>query len=325
MSLAARARQRALGDATGFTGESQARRSTCACSVGPARCGLMDWPTWQQGVVTALLSALSAFILRTSRPNRIRLALSPAAQELGLLAGLYSIWRLARELPLATTSGAIERARQIDRLQRWLHLPRELSLQQLVLRQEWQGRFLNYYYAVAHVPALIMFLVWLFVRHRSAYPRWRNALAMLTGFCLVVRFVRVAPPRFLPDLGYIDLASRFGMSVYGPVGTGASDQFAAMPSIHVGWAAVVSLGIVAAGTSRWRWVFLLHIALTSLAVSATGNHWWLDGVVAILLLGLALLIDAHVERFTRKWFQQPFIGLPGNSRGSNDSPGALVA
>jgi len=256
----------------------------------------MDWPTWQQGVATALLCALSAFILRTSRPTRIRPALSPAAQELGLLAGLYSIWRLARELPLATTSGAIERARQIDRLQRWLHLPPELSLQQLVLRHEWQGGFLNYYYAVAHVPALIMFLVWMFVRHRNAYARWRNALAMLTGFCLIVRFVRVAPPRFLPDLGYIDLASRFGMSVYGPVGTGASDQFAAMPSIHVGWAAVVSLGIVAVGTSRWRWVFLLHIALTSLAVAATGNHWWLDGVVATLLLGLALLIDTHVRR-----------------------------
>lgn len=119
---------------------------------------------------------------------------------------------------------------------------------------------------------------------------------MVTGFCLIIRFVRVAPPRFLPDLGYVDLASRFGMSVYGPVGTGVSDQFAAMPSIHVGWAAVVSFGIVAAGTSRWRWLFLLHVILTSIAVSATGNHWWLDGIVAIALLGLALLIDTGVRR-----------------------------
>jgi len=113
----------------------------------------------------------------------------------------------------------------------------------------------------------------------------------------VIRFVRVAPPRFLADLGYIDLAERFGMSIYGPVGTGVSDQFAAMPSIHVAWAAVVSLGVVSVSTSRWRWVFLLHLVFTMLAVSATGNHWWLDGLVAIALLVGGLQIDNRVRRW----------------------------
>jgi PAP2 superfamily len=106
----------------------------------------------------------------------------------------------------------------------------------------------------------------------------------------------VAPPRFLGDLGYVDLATRFGLSLYGPVGTGVSDQFAAMPSIHVAWAAVVSFGIVAASTSRWRWLFMLHLVLTMAVVSATGNHWWLDGIVAIVLLELALLIDGAVRQ-----------------------------
>ncbi|MEO8163375.1 MAG: phosphatase PAP2 family protein, partial [Ilumatobacteraceae bacterium] len=108
----------------------------------------------------------------------------------------------------------------------------------------------------------------------------------------VSRRSAAAPPRFLPDLGYIDLATRFGLSIYGPVGKGVSDQFAAMPSIHVGWAAVVSFGIVAAGTSRWRWLFLVHLVMTTLAVTATGNHWWLDSIAAIILLGVALLIDS---------------------------------
>ena len=146
-------------------------------------------------------------------------------------------------------------------------------------------RATNTYYATVHVPATVAFLVWLFVRHRDHYPHWRNGLAIVTGFCLVIRFVRVAPPRFLPDLGYIDLSAKYGMSVYGPVGTGVSDQFAAMPSIHVAWAAVVSFGIIAASPSKWRWVFALQVILTMLAVSATGNHWWLDGIVAIALLG----------------------------------------
>jgi hypothetical protein len=107
----------------------------------------------------------------------------------------------------------------------------------------------------------------------------------------VIRYLRVAPPRFLPELGYVDLATSYGLSVYGPVGTGVSDQFAAMPSIHVGWAALVSFGIVAASTSKWRWVFMAHIVLTVYAVTATGNHWWFDSIAAIALLFAALRID----------------------------------
>ena len=213
-----------------------------------------------------------------------------------MVASLYAIWRIARKLPLATAEGAIDRARQIDDLQRWLRFPSELSLQHFVLRYDWLARATNTYYATVHVPATVAFLVWLFVRHREHYPHWRNGLAIVTGFCLVIRFVRVAPPRFLPDLGYIDLSARYGMSVYGPVGTGVSDQFAAMPSIHVAWAAVLSFGVIAASPSKWRWVFALQVILTMLAVSATGNHWWLDGVVAVALLAVALAIDTLVRR-----------------------------
>jgi hypothetical protein len=236
------------------------------------------------------------------------------------VASLYSIWRLARVLPLAHDEGAIERARQINRLQRDLHVPTELSLQHFVLRHDWLGWIMNYYYAILHVPALIAFLVWLFVRHRDKYSRWRNALAILTAFCVVIRFVRVAPPRFLPDLGYIDLSTRFGLSIYGPVGTGVSDQFAAMPSIHVGWAAVVSFGIVAASTSRWRWLFLLHVVLTMLAVSATGNHWWMDGIVAIVLLLIAIAIDTGVRhlRASRR------VAPPSGSTFGEDAPDVLI-
>jgi hypothetical protein len=237
---------------------------------------------------------LGVAALRRRPPSTARDAAVPALTELALLGGLYAVWRIARTLPFATEDGAIERARRIDDLQQFLHLPTELALQQFALAHEWVGRGLNWYYAIVHVPATVAFLVWLFVWHREAYPRWRNALAMVTGLCLVIRFVRVAPPRFLTDLGYVDLASTFGWSVYGPVGTGVSDQFAAMPSIHVGWAAVVAFGVVAASTSRWRWLALGHLVLTMLAVSATGNHWWLDGLVAIALLAVALWVDTRV-------------------------------
>ena len=256
----------------------------------------MKWVTWNQAIIASGISIViaSCFTRMPSTPRRDFMV--AFCREFSLVAFLYTLWRLAMVLPLDQPVGAISRARNINSLQENLFLPSELSLQRFVMQYEWLARATNFYYAVVHVPATVAFLVWLFTRHRDKYPQWRNALAMLTAACLVIRYVRVAPPRFLPDLGYVDLATRYGLSVYGPVGTGVSDQFAAMPSIHVGWAALVSFGIVAASTSKWRLIFVTHIVITMLAVSATGNHWWLDGIAAIAIVGAALRIDTWLRR-----------------------------
>ena len=274
----------------------------------------MKWVTWDQAAITALLCFAVAILLRRLPTTKWRARIISVTTELSLISALYTLWRLALKLPLDQPSGAIERAQQIVRLQNWLHMPTELSLQQFVLQYDWLAQATNFYYAVFHVPAMILFLVWIFIRHRDKYPRWRSSLAMLTAACLVIRYIRVAPPRFLPELGYIDLATRYGLSVYGPVGTGVSDQFAAMPSIHVGWAAIISLGIVFSSTSRWRWLYLAHLLITVLAVSATGNHWWLDGVAAIALLGAALLIDRFIRNITNK---NPALNFANGGQSSN--------
>lgn len=255
----------------------------------------MPWPTWDESAIAAAVSILVWLGLRWVRPRGASYV-APAAAEFALLSVLYAVWRLARMLPLATDDGALERAREIVSLENALHLPTELALQRFVIDHSWLAEPSTYYYASVHVPALIAFLIWLFARHRDQYPHWRNALAIVTAGCLVIRFVRVAPPRFLTDLGYEDLAGRYGPSVYGSdLARGVSDQLAAMPSIHVAWAAVVSCGVFAATTSRWRWLFLLHLIVTMLVVSATGNHWWLDGIVALLLLWAGLAADTAVR------------------------------
>ncbi len=153
----------------------------------------MRWVTWDQAAIIALAGGVIALTVRRFPYSRFRATVIAAAQELTLMAVLYAIWRLARVLPLDQSGGAIERARQINQLQRDLHFPSELSLQHFVLNHEWLARLNKFYYAVAHVPATLIFLVWLFSHHRSAYPQWRNCLAILTGLCLIIRFIRVAP------------------------------------------------------------------------------------------------------------------------------------
>jgi hypothetical protein len=256
----------------------------------------VPWPSWEEAAAaTALSVVLWALVPRLPR-TRTGDAAVPALREFALIAGLYAIWRLARMLPVTHEAGALDRARDIDRFQHRLHLPTEISMQHLVVAHDWLARLVNGYYAVLHVPALIAFIVWAFARHRDRYPHWRNGLVAVTAGCLVIRFLRVAPPRFVDDLGFVDLSARFGLGVYGDVGTGVSDQFAAMPSIHVGWAAVVALGTFALTTSRWRWLVLMHLPATVFVVAATGHHWWMDGVVAVLLLVGGLLLDGAIRR-----------------------------
>ena len=144
---------------------------------------VVEWPTWDQALVVAIVSALLASIATRRRPHPIADSVAPAAREFACVAALYSIWRMARNLPLEKADGAIERAYDIVRLEDALHLPSELALQAFVLDHDSLARFSVAYYAVAHVPALVAFLVWLYWRHRDVYPHWRNALAILTGFC----------------------------------------------------------------------------------------------------------------------------------------------
>ncbi len=261
----------------------------------------LPWATWDQTAIAAVLCGLLVLFLRNRQPTRLTAPIIPAAREFAFICAIYSIWRLARMLPIVHEAGALDRARDLASLQDAMLLPTEVSLQEWVMGSDWLVRFTTLYYATVHVPALIIFMIWLWVRHRDHYRKWRTALALLTLFCLIIRFQRVAPPRFLPELGFVDLSTRLGLSVYGPVGTGVSDQYAAMPSIHVAWAGVVSFGALTISHSPWRWLVFSHVFITIFVVSATGHHWWLDSIVAIVLLGAGLVID----RYGRRWANRP--------------------
>jgi hypothetical protein len=79
--------------------------------------------------------------------------------------------------------------------------------------------------------------------------------------------------------------------VYGPPSTdGLSNQFAARPSLHFGWALMLAIGLIAATRSRWRWLWLAHPLLTLLVIVGTANHYWLDSLAAGALLGVALTV-----------------------------------
>jgi hypothetical protein len=216
--------------------------------------------------------------------DRRWLAVADFLVEASIVAALYAVWQLIGTVVNTGAQGAISHGRWVLDVEHWWHLPSELSWQKAILGEKLVVEAANGFYAIVHVPALGIFLVWLFLRHRDQYPEIRNALAILTLACFVIHLIPVAPPRLIGGTGFIDTGLRYHQSVYGPVGTGISDQVSAMPSVHIAWAALIAWGAIKASSSRWRWLVLLHLVVSMIVVVVTANHFWLDGLVAIALL-----------------------------------------
>lgn len=257
------------------------------------------WLPWKPAVGLALLCLVPGFGLRTAAGRKQRSA-AALARETALVLALYSIWQLAGTLSVMQVNGAEQRGRWLVDFQRALHVPSEASLQRLVLPHPLWVQFCNGYYAIVHVPALIAFLIWAFLRDRSRYARWRTTMALSTAACLAIQLIPVAPPRMLSDLGFVDTALLYKQSVYSALGRGVAGQLAAMPSVHVAWALIVALGMWQITASKWRWLGIAHAVVTVVVVSATANHYWADGAVAAALIGAAFVLESKGRPIGRR-------------------------
>lgn len=245
------------------------------------------WLPWEYGL------GLAAALFVASRVKRDH-AVAPFFGEATVVAVLYSLWQIAGEVSLLSVTNAISRGEAIWNFQRAIGLPSELALQELMIPHSLTTQAANIYYAGAHVPAMGIFLVWLFARHRDAYPAWRNTLALITGVSLLIQLIPVAPPRLTDETGMIDTGIAYGQSVYGVLGRGIAGQLQALPSIHVAWAALIGWAVWRVSPSRWRWIGPAHFAITFIVVAVTGNHYWVDGLLAMVLLVPCLWLGERI-------------------------------
>lgn len=222
-------------------------------------------------------------------------SMAVAVREVVLVLALFQSYRFARLLSADETVTAHVNAQDVLQLERALHLPSELAAQQWALELDGVAQAANLYYLGMHFPVVIALLVWLFVRHHQRYRRVRGLLVTVTFSSLVIHLaVPLAPPRMLP--GFVDTGVVHGMSAYGGAVGETANQIAAMPSLHVAWAAVAALVLVEVLRTPWRWLVLLHPVATIAVVVVTANHYWVDAVVALLLVGIALLLAGRTGR-----------------------------
>lgn len=239
--------------------------------------------------------------------------------EVLIAVGFYVSYEASRGLAAGRAATAMAHGRAVDHLERLTHLAVEPALAAALNGRRLLATAAGYYYGTAHFLITIAVLVWLYARHRPAYPRLRTSL-LLTNLAALAVFwaLPVAPPRLaVPNA--VDTLSRLDVMGAGHPHSlfDLANPYAAMPSLHVAWAVWCALAVGAAITRpllrRLAWLYPLT---TAVVVMGTGNHYLLD-VAAGLVLAVAAQQAARIADLPPPSTTAPvrLSDLPGWSEG----------
>ncbi len=241
-------------------------------------------------------------LLHARRISRMTLYLIVQIGTIYLILQAYSVVR--RSIWQRSSAVAFDHALQVIDLQRALWLPVErveLPLQRFALDHDWIIEFFNAYYRNMK-PAVFLAAALAVIFAPAGFRRVRRLFlwATLVAFPWFALYP-LAPPRFMAPYGYdfIDTLAVVGGTVSKSGGLAGANQYAAMPSMHIGWSIVAAAWIaVAVPWMRIGAVIgVTHVMLMSLAVMATGNHFWLD-----IVGGLAVVVAAiGLDRVASRW------------------------
>ena len=206
-----------------------------------------------------------------------------------VLVALYQAYSVVQGLVPVKQSAAEINAERMIRVEGWLHLQPELTLNHVVAAHEWLAEACDYWYTFLHFSVSISVALWLLWRHHDEARRLLTALYTATALALVCFWlVPLAPPRLTSNL-FVDTVVDF--HTWGGWGSGPVDavanQYAALPSLHMAWslwcAVAVSRCARSALVRRSAW---LYPGGTLFVILGTGNHWLLDAVAGALILGV---------------------------------------
>jgi hypothetical protein len=231
-----------------------------------------------------------------------RVVLSGAVVELGAMALLAIIYNTVRAGGGSDKTHAMAHARDIARIEGWIFDHLELTLDHWIVGVPVLAVAACYFYALMHYVMTPTILV--LSRRRGGWRYWRGYWALVVGSAIALVIYAnwpLAPPRLMPELGTIDVMQHFanagwwGDAASAPRGLGdATNQFAAMPSLHFGWSLWCGIQMWGFGGRRpvlWKVAAVTYPLLQALVVLATANHFLLDvlGGATCILLGYAIV------------------------------------
>ena len=212
---------------------------------------------------------------------------------------LYQVYSAIRNVSEGSLATAYRHATQLMEWQSAIGINHEETLQDWALNSRPLIIFMNYIYGSLHFIVTAGAVIFLYRRWPGDYPRWRNTLALTTVLALIgFIFWPLMPPRLLytageGSYGFVDTLARY--PTFWSFDSGAinkiSNQYAAMPSLHFGWALFCACALAPRLRQVWaRVAAALYPVLTLAAIVLTGNHFFLDaaGGAVVFLAGYGL-------------------------------------
>jgi hypothetical protein len=216
--------------------------------------------------------------------------------ELTVFIGLAIAYNVVRGTGGTNAALAFDHGRDIVAAEGWFFNNIEVNLNEWMVGITPLAVVACYIYALLHYVATPT--VFFMSRRRGGWQYWRGywALVVASGIALAVyAMYPAAPPRLTPDLGIVDMMSHFaeygwwGGAASAPRGIGdATNQFAAMPSMHCGWALWCGIQLWGFKKKAYRVIAVAYPTVLFIVVMGTGNHYLLD-----VLAGVAVVIAAY--------------------------------
>ncbi|MFE9441032.1 phosphatase PAP2 family protein [Streptomyces sp. NPDC006602] len=255
--------------------------------------------------------------------------------ELPLIVLVYACYSAGRLLARGDVTSAVDHGLALLRVEKFLHINAEHPLNRLFTTEAWIGVPADFWYASLHYLVTPVILVWLF-RSRAVQYRMARTWLMTSTFIGLIGFTLLptCPPRLLSSgHGFVDTMAQYssygwwGGEASAPRGLGGmTNQYAAMPSLHVGWALWCGVMLWKYGRTRTaKAAGVGYPLVTTIVVMGTANHYFLDAVAGAVVMGAGLLLAPHVMRYGGRAMEPMrarFLGVGADSPGT---PASIVS
>ncbi|MFF0426728.1 MULTISPECIES: phosphatase PAP2 family protein [unclassified Streptomyces] len=215
--------------------------------------------------------------------------------EIALIAVSYWVYSLTRNAVPEQKAEALRNADWIWKTEQSLGLAFEHAVNHAVNSVTWLIVSMNYYYATLHFIVTIGVLVWLYRWHPGRYAAFRTVLFATTAVALVGYYLYpLAPPRLMDGHDFVDTV--LVHHTWGSMASGnlkhVSNQYAAMPSMHIGWSLWCGVTVFLLARAPWaRILGLLYPAATLVVIVSTANHFWMDAVGGMVCLAFGFSVS----------------------------------
>jgi PAP2 superfamily len=218
-----------------------------------------------------------------------------AARQLSLFVVAELCYEAVRGIADGARMTAMANGQHVIDFERSIHTFFEPNLQAVFLSHRWIIDFANFMYMNSHFVVTTAFLVWLYLFRNSSFYFVRNMFMVAMGLAVVgYALLPTAPPRMFDE--FTDTITQYAQVNHdsGLVRL-FINPYAAIPSMHVAFSTMIGVtGALIARHKITKALWCIYPVLVFWVVVVTGNHFWVDGAIGLLVAALSAITAKQI-------------------------------